>query len=372
VRDGDSGAWVVHSHSPEVYGHVVATDLFGDAYVVPILDTFHEIKDIMGAAHVSLPAAEDFRVELRQNRLLTTNGPATCPPRQFARIDDVGSETSDSTLVADVIDSIISSPGKSPDLSATPWITPPPQILHKAKSKGSTNVSRGSDQWSQVYARTIGLDQPKRQDATEPHALDQHSTRRTVDKRKSSKQKSHEQKSSLQRPLEHNEHKSKMPKMRRSKKTPRSFTEQGESISLETAEPKYHRNASIKEWPRKFSIAKPRGTEKIFVDIVRRLNPGADAIDLVFQDCNSSGALWIVNEVQDFCKDASFESLSSGRGAAGSMRAAWLDDRSISTKGAVRRYNNPLTATALYNMLKQSVGTCSTLINNILTFGLGI
>jgi hypothetical protein len=41
---GDSGAWVVDALTNELYGHVVASDVFGIAYVVPIEDIFKSIK----------------------------------------------------------------------------------------------------------------------------------------------------------------------------------------------------------------------------------------------------------------------------------------------------------------------------------------
>jgi hypothetical protein len=41
---GDSGAWVVDPVTNELYGHVVASDVFGIAYVVPIEDIFKAIK----------------------------------------------------------------------------------------------------------------------------------------------------------------------------------------------------------------------------------------------------------------------------------------------------------------------------------------
>jgi hypothetical protein len=62
VREGDSGSWVVHNGSPLVFGHVVATDVFGDAYVIPMVDTFDDIKRCMGAKTVELPTAKDFEV----------------------------------------------------------------------------------------------------------------------------------------------------------------------------------------------------------------------------------------------------------------------------------------------------------------------
>ncbi|KAH8773329.1 hypothetical protein BGZ57DRAFT_763572, partial [Hyaloscypha finlandica] len=55
VCDGDSGAWVVYQAGLQVYGHVVATDILGDAYVMPAVDTLDEIRDCMGAKFVRLP-----------------------------------------------------------------------------------------------------------------------------------------------------------------------------------------------------------------------------------------------------------------------------------------------------------------------------
>lgn len=57
VCEGDSGAWVVHSASPALYGHVVATDAFGDAYVIRALDTLENIRKCLGAVSVQLPTS---------------------------------------------------------------------------------------------------------------------------------------------------------------------------------------------------------------------------------------------------------------------------------------------------------------------------
>ncbi|KAF1846956.1 uncharacterized protein K460DRAFT_50841 [Cucurbitaria berberidis CBS 394.84] len=60
VCEGDSGAWIVHSAAPEMYGHVVATNVFGDAYVMPALDTFENMRECLGAISVTLPDAHDL------------------------------------------------------------------------------------------------------------------------------------------------------------------------------------------------------------------------------------------------------------------------------------------------------------------------
>ncbi|KAJ4290477.1 hypothetical protein N0V90_010694 [Kalmusia sp. IMI 367209] len=62
VREGDSGAWVVHYAAPQLYGHVVANDLFGDAYVLPAPDVFENIRQCMGAMSVALPSQDDISV----------------------------------------------------------------------------------------------------------------------------------------------------------------------------------------------------------------------------------------------------------------------------------------------------------------------
>jgi hypothetical protein len=60
---GDSGAWVVHAAGPTMYGHVVATNTFGEAYVVPSNDTFENIRECLGAVSVTLPSIPDASTE---------------------------------------------------------------------------------------------------------------------------------------------------------------------------------------------------------------------------------------------------------------------------------------------------------------------
>ncbi|KAK1531235.1 hypothetical protein CPAR01_10884 [Colletotrichum paranaense] len=62
VREGDSGAWVVGSAYHEVFGHIVAADMFGDAYVLPLEETFEAIRKSLGAASVQLASPQDFAV----------------------------------------------------------------------------------------------------------------------------------------------------------------------------------------------------------------------------------------------------------------------------------------------------------------------
>lgn len=78
MNDGDSGAWVVHHAGSKLYGHVVAADGFGDAYILPAPDTFANIRNCMGAVTVTLPDEKDFK----------TN-PNSGYDEQFSKQDDI-------------------------------------------------------------------------------------------------------------------------------------------------------------------------------------------------------------------------------------------------------------------------------------------
>lgn len=60
ILDGDSGSWVVDETTGEVYGHLVASDMFGDGYVVPIHAAFDDIKSRLNLFSVSLPAMQNI------------------------------------------------------------------------------------------------------------------------------------------------------------------------------------------------------------------------------------------------------------------------------------------------------------------------
>lgn len=60
ILDGDSDSWVVDRSSLQVFGHVVASDVLGNVEVVPIRDTFDDVKQSLGVSEVSLPTADDI------------------------------------------------------------------------------------------------------------------------------------------------------------------------------------------------------------------------------------------------------------------------------------------------------------------------
>ncbi|KAK8109455.1 hypothetical protein PG999_007592 [Apiospora kogelbergensis] len=61
ITHGDSGSWVMNENSGLIYGHLVATDIFGGGYVVPFLDAIDDIKERLGASSVMLPGSINTR-----------------------------------------------------------------------------------------------------------------------------------------------------------------------------------------------------------------------------------------------------------------------------------------------------------------------
>jgi hypothetical protein len=52
---GDCGSWIVDEATNEVYGHVVASDIFREVYVAPLKETLKEVEEVLEADSVSLP-----------------------------------------------------------------------------------------------------------------------------------------------------------------------------------------------------------------------------------------------------------------------------------------------------------------------------
>ena len=63
---GDCGSWVVDDQTYEVYGHVVASDVLGEAYVVPLHATLQDIATRLAARSASLPTEFDIHQSLEQ------------------------------------------------------------------------------------------------------------------------------------------------------------------------------------------------------------------------------------------------------------------------------------------------------------------
>jgi len=69
IANGDSGSWVVSRDRNRLLGHVVASDILGDIYVVPIAATLADIQFRLQAFSISLPLTdglgEVFRAKVK-------------------------------------------------------------------------------------------------------------------------------------------------------------------------------------------------------------------------------------------------------------------------------------------------------------------
>ena len=75
LKSGDCGSWVVDSETNEVYGHIVASDVFGEVYVVPLGAVLEDIRKQLAAEAVVLPPADEVLQE--QYRGLKFNSEGT-------------------------------------------------------------------------------------------------------------------------------------------------------------------------------------------------------------------------------------------------------------------------------------------------------
>ncbi|KAK6535591.1 hypothetical protein TWF694_002046 [Orbilia ellipsospora] len=62
IQAGDCGSWAVDVETDELYGHVVASNAFGEAYVIPIQSSLSQIKYSLEADEISLPVASALAV----------------------------------------------------------------------------------------------------------------------------------------------------------------------------------------------------------------------------------------------------------------------------------------------------------------------
>ncbi|KAF5596358.1 hypothetical protein FPCIR_4013 [Fusarium pseudocircinatum] len=68
LSPGDSGSWVVDAKTSVLYGHIVSTDAFGEAQVMPIRSTLDSIKVHMNATRVFLPNSDEIQLLQEESR----------------------------------------------------------------------------------------------------------------------------------------------------------------------------------------------------------------------------------------------------------------------------------------------------------------
>lgn len=363
-----AGAWVVHSNTPEVYGFVVARSPFGDAYVVSIIDAFEDIKACTGARMVALPTLEEMRAGYREEPFKARRSVAVTPSGS-CKMDDIGTETSESTLIADPITSIAEKlSGNDTSWYPAPGQTHPADTLKKKASSTKFPLS-----WDGFSIEETMRSHSTTQNVPKWRFSEQRSTGSLASKRKSRKQeppKSGKRAPSLAEHM-HNEELHFLPKIRKGKKMSLFNLEQSDKIFSGTAEKSINGTASVacphhnspkellaKAWPETMSSLRPPRSDRSWVECIRDGDADYHGISLLFRDHDESNlSSFQFDEVEQFCLGASLEHLVSGLGPSGSLRGAWLDDRGSKGNGEVREYCDPITATSLYRLLKRPVST---------------
>lgn len=123
---------------------------------------------------------------------------------------------------------------------------------------------------------------------------------------------------------------------------------------------RYVSDCCAKEWNPLFSKHQDFEESRFYLEARREIVRDGDELKVFLQDFEESGqgTSYLIEELQEFCQGTSLDDLKSGIGVAGQRRAAWLDDRtwcSDATGKVVREYQNPLTATGLYQILNAPV-----------------
>ena len=113
-----------------------------------------------------------------------------------------------------------------------------------------------------------------------------------------------------------------------------------------------------KEWNPLFS-KEPRFEEcdsylKSRIDV----DADGDELGIFLRDLEDPSPSTLVEEVQEFCKGTTIPNLESEVENKNQRRGAWLNDwssRHLTSSECVRKYENPLTAAALYGHLDKPV-----------------
>jgi hypothetical protein len=123
---------------------------------------------------------------------------------------------------------------------------------------------------------------------------------------------------------------------------------------------RYVSDCCAKEWNPLFSKHQDFEESRFYLEARREIVRDGDELKVFLQDFEESGpgTSYLIEELQEFCQGTSLDDLKSGRGQAGQRASCWLDDRTWCgepNRNFVREYQNPLTATGLYQILKAPV-----------------
>lgn len=67
VSSGDSGSWVIDPVMSKVYGHIIATDMLGEVYVIPLESIFEDIRRYYQANSVQISSLSDFETKRKSH-----------------------------------------------------------------------------------------------------------------------------------------------------------------------------------------------------------------------------------------------------------------------------------------------------------------
>jgi len=117
-------------------------------------------------------------------------------------------------------------------------------------------------------------------------------------------------------------------------------------------------NFEAKTWEPVFSKNRNFRENLRYVELRRLITSDSDDFGIFWKDTEDPAPLCTIEEVEEFCQDMRLDNLESVADTEGQPRRAWLDDRSfprLTSSECVRKYDNPLTATQLYQLLKTPV-----------------
>ncbi len=112
---------------------------------------------------------------------------------------------------------------------------------------------------------------------------------------------------------------------------------------------------AAKEWNPLFSKDRSFNECSFYLETIGKIGAEDDLLSIWLQNFEEMEPCYMTEELREFCEDVHRDDRKSD---VGLRRAAWLDDRKFAhptIKGGVRIYQNPLSAAALYRLLKEPV-----------------
>lgn len=122
----------------------------------------------------------------------------------------------------------------------------------------------------------------------------------------------------------------------------------------------YYRSWYAKEWDPIYFTNRHFTDYEPYVERTKRSDTEGNNFGIFLQDYEDSVPSCKVDEVEEFCEDASVDDIKSDNSTADQLRLAWFDQRIIPRLGekndcCVKKCQNPLSARRLYQLLREPV-----------------